>query len=62
MLDTARWQCEGCQEKEANPKPTVAEDEEIRYKVNKTSKATLKIMQWNCEALSAKIEKLKVFF
>ena len=60
-LDRTIWECLGCQQKEANPRPTASDqDEEPNYTIRKTKLSKVNIMQFNIDSLLSKLEELKM--
>jgi len=61
-LNRASWQCLGCQNIEANPRPQVQTDtdEGDNFKVRKTKVSSLNILQYNIDSISSKLEEFKM--
>ena len=61
-LDRKKWECLGCQLKEANPRPQVNDtDESPENTIRKTKLSKANIMQFNIDFLMSKLEELKMF-
>ena len=54
------WQCMGCQNVEANPRPPEDQEQESTYKIRRTKLNKLNILQYNIDSLSSKLEELKL--
>ena len=60
-LDRKKWECLGCQLKEANPRPQANDtDEAPDYIIRKTKLSKANIMQFNADSLMSKLEEVKM--
>ena len=63
ILNHSTWQCLGCQDAEAPPQPPCedqGEVQETRYGVRRTKINKMKLLQYNIDSVSSKLEELKL--